>query len=106
MRSGDLDERIELQRTIETNDGGELVLTHETVETVWAKVIFERGAESFESARTNARVTVKFKMRWRDDVQTSWRIGWDGQFYEVVTVDRDKRRLGELWVTCLLVGAR
>lgn len=105
MRSGDLDEQITLQSVESVNNGGELELRTTDVATVWAKVISERGQEGFESARTNARSTVKLQLRFRADVTTEWRILWDGQQYEIVYADRSLRRHGELWLTARVVGA-
>ena len=105
MRSGDLDQVIELQSLTETNVNGELVKTYVMVEIVHAKVISQRGSESFEAARMNARETIRLQLRYRDDVQTSWRLIWQGQSYNIIYVDHSSRRNGGLWITAELSRA-
>lgn len=106
MQTGKLDQRIILQSLAETqNTFGETSLTYTTVATVWGRVISEKGQESFESARVNARETVRIAIRYRDDVTQKWRLQWGGQSYNVVYLDRTMRRQGELWITAELNGA-
>lgn len=105
MQTGKLDQRIVLQELTETNNFGELVQTYTTVATVWADVISQRGAESFEAARINAVETIRVKIRYRDDIMTDWRIQWNGKNYNVIYLDQSERRKGETWMTCEVVGA-
>lgn len=105
MKIGELDQLVTLQSLAETNDEGDLTQAWTTVATVFAKVKSERGTEAFESARVNARETIRVMMRYRSDVTTKWRIEWMSQFYSVTAIDRSGHRKGELWVTAQLVGA-
>ena len=105
MRVGELDQIVELQEPVEANNGGEITLTYNPVESVAALVMSQRGSEAFESARTNARETIRVKLRYRDDVLTTWRLAWMGQNYNIKVVDRSNRRKGELWLTAEVVGA-
>lgn len=100
MDIGKLDERIELQVQTETNNFGEVVKAYVTQATVWAKIISQKGAESFEAARMGSSRAIKVQLRFRDDVKTDWRIIWDGEPYNIVDVDRTMRRDGELWLMC------
>lgn len=106
MFIGKLDQRIELQRMTESNVSGELVRVYTPVETVWGHVLSQRGGESFEAARVNARETIRIQLRYRADVDQTWRLSWAGQLYNVVYVDRTQRRDGELWLTAEVVGAK
>lgn len=99
MRSGDLDQKIKLLKAVEINKQGSLSRQYIPIDDVWCKIISERGNETFESARQNARATIKILMRFRDDVDATWRIQWDGLNYEAIYVDKSLRRNGELWVT-------
>lgn len=105
MRSGELDQLITLQTLLETNDEGDLTREWATVDSVYAKVKSERGQEAFESARVNARETIRVLIRYRSDVTTKWRLEWLEQYYGVTVVDRSGHRQDELWITAQLVGA-
>ena len=105
MKIGDLDQRIELQSLSKTNVSGEITETFTTQATVWAMVISQKGEEAFESARTNAKETIRVKTRYRDDLQITWRVIWMDQAYHLKHIDRSQRRKGELWFTAELIGA-
>lgn len=100
MKTGGLDQRITLQSQSTANVGGEVTKSYTTQATVWGLVISQKGDESFESARMNSRQIIKVKIRYRSDVETTWRVQWMGQSYSVLSVDRSLRRDGELWLMC------
>jgi SPP1 family predicted phage head-tail adaptor len=106
MMSGQLDQRVTLQSLVETqNTFGETVNTYQTIGTVWARVISEKGREAFESARVNARENLRIAIRYREDLNSKSRVQWMGQNYNIVYLDKTLRRDGELWLTLELVGA-
>ena len=105
IQSGELDQRIILQSPTQTNQHGAVTKAWVTVASVWAKVISQRGDEAFQAARDNASETLRILVRYRDDVQTSWRLQWYGQDYNISSVDRSQRRDGKLWLTAKVVGA-
>lgn len=105
MRIGELDQEITLYSLAETNDEGSLDQSLSEVVLVWGKVISQRGSEAFESARINARETIRVQLHYRDDITTKWRLEWMGQKYRIIVVDRSQHRQGELWLTAELVGA-
>ena len=111
MNAGLLDELVYLESPTETNNSGE-------VTTAWADgsgespavpdfamVITEKGNEAFESARRNSDQTIRVKIRYRDDVKTTWRCKWEDQYYYLQSVDRSERREGYLWFTAKNTGA-
>ena len=100
MEIGALDQRVALQELTETNNFGEVVKTYATQATVWAKVVSQKGSESFEAARQGSIRSIKVLIRYRTDIETDWRVSWQGQLYNVVDVDRSLRRDGELWLMC------
>ena len=104
MKTGDLEHRITLQELVETNTQGSLTQAWTTVDTVWAKVISQRGSEAFESARANARETIRIMMRYRE-INIKWRLVWFGQNYHIKHIDRSMVRRGELWITAELSNA-
>lgn len=108
MQIGELDQRILFQSLVETNTSGSLVQAwsqDSPPDEVFAKVITEKGSESFESARINARAMVRVCVRYRADVDEAWRMTWQGQIYYIKTVDRSERRKGWLWFTAECNGA-
>jgi len=105
MQSGNLDQLIKLYSLVETNDRGSLKLTYSLVGKVWAHVMSQRGTEAFEAARTNAKQTIRVKIRYNNSVNVKWKINWEGQDYNIIAIDRSNRRDGELWMTCQVVGA-
>ena len=105
IQAGELTERLELQALRETNTHGEATQTYYTVDTVWGRVIAERGQEAFEAARTTAKAQIRVQIRYRDDVDTTWRVRWFGQAYGISYVDRSARADGALWLTAQVVGA-
>ncbi len=106
MASGDYDEIVQLQSKQEINEGGNLTVGYVTVDSPWAKIISQRGQESLEAARQNARQTIRVKLRHRDDVRIDWRLVWDGQNWNIKYIDNSERRKGHLWLTCEVVGAK
>lgn len=108
MQAGELDQLIEVQAYTEQNDGGALVRSWESFAPkmmIWAKVFAQRGDTAFESARINAKATIRVKVRYRDDIHDHNRIVWMGEAYNIKYIDRSKRRDGELWLTAELNGA-
>lgn len=108
MQTGDLKHEITFQRPVESRDRGAVVITYATdspPDTVFAKVLSERGSEAFESARVNARETVRACVRYRDDVVTKWRFLWRGRAYYVKRVDDSQKEEGWLWVTAECTNA-
>lgn len=88
-----------------TNDFGEVIKDYTTIDTVWGNVISQRGSESFQAARTESTRLIKIKIRYRDDVRTTWRIQWQDENYNIIDVDRSLRRKNELWLMCENVEA-
>lgn len=99
MLSGHLDQRVELySRTEAPNASGEPVPAYTLVGTYFARVVGQKGDESFAAARTEARRTIKVLIRAPNTVAPTWRLGWNGEVYDIVDVDRSKERQGELWL--------
>ena len=105
MLAGKLDKQIVLQSVTVTNDLGSVTETYATVATVFGHVITQKGEEAFESARVNAKETIRVMIRYRADVTVRWRIQYESQTYNIIAIDRSGSRKGELWMTCEAVGA-
>ncbi|MDJ1464942.1 phage head closure protein [Nitratireductor sp. GZWM139] len=74
---GELNRRVTLQepRSISDGQGGEED-GWVNVATVWARIEDLRGLERVEAARLASIVTSHIHIRYRSDVDSSWRIVW------------------------------
>lgn len=93
MRAGQLDRRITLQRRDEeASASGEPRVVWRDVATVWAALVYGKGAERFAAQQVMSEVPVTFRIRyaraWRPT--TLDRIVYDGRDYDI----RDVREIG------------
>lgn len=79
-----LDQRITLQRQLPGQDGlGEVNGAWVDVQDVFAQAQPLRGRELFNAAQMQASVDVRFVVRWRDDIDATWRVLWRGVAHEI-----------------------
>lgn len=100
MQVGRLDQRVTLySRGTPTLDAaGQDAITWVDQGTVWAQRITLRSAEAVAAAQISDDVLVELHIRYRADVGTTWRLEWDGQAYDITSVEpvggrRDRTRL-------------
>lgn len=105
MKIGQLDQQVDLYSHTVLNDFGDVIDSYSLVATVWARVLTQAGSEAFEAARVNAKRTIRVLIRYRTDVNATWKLSWAGDDYYVTAVDRSNRRDDELWLTCQEVEA-
>lgn len=75
MRAGRLNRRIVLQRPTLTQDGaGQAVRGWTDVATVWAALEPARGRRTFDAQKVTADCDVVIRIRFRADVDATWRI--------------------------------
>ena len=87
MRSGELRERVTIQRKAAMQDDfGAEVPTWAAVATVWAKVEMLSGREFIAQGRAEAAVTHKITIRLREDVTPDMRLVWEDQVLGIDTV--------------------
>lgn len=93
MKSEELRHRITLQvlETI-TNENGFEVEAWVDFKDLWAKVENLHGREYFEAAAVQAENTVKFTIRYTDEIDTSMRILFKGNQYNINSIDNIKYR--------------
>lgn len=104
MQIGKLDKIVTLQEKTEVNTSGSIANVWNNVEDIWCDIKTEKGSEAFQSGRLNARALLRIQMRFRPDIDTTHRLVWEGQIYNIIAVDRSHRRQGELWLTAQGVG--
>lgn len=93
---GGMDQRITLQRLVETPDGvGGVVRTWANVASapsVWAKVIAKAGREATDGGRMNSSFVVLFTIYNRDDLTDRDQILWDGVGYNIRSIRKESGR--------------
>lgn len=107
MKVGKLRHQILLQFQKEEQDPQTGVLTHSWADlaTVWASVEPLSAREFVASQATQARVTVRITIRYRDDVVPTLRIIHRGKIYNVEGVLADRESgLEYLTLPCSEVG--
>ena len=100
MGAGKLDRRIQLQASTPTQGtSGQLVDSWSTVATVWAEYMPEQGSESFQSDQRTHMATVKFRIRFRNDVDPKLRVVFETRQYNITDVAEDGARKEYLLLT-------
>lgn len=91
MEIGELRHRITLQRftTIVTENGFD-VETWQDYKTIWASISNLYGREYYQAAAIQVEKTVKFIIRYIEDVDTSTRILFRGKQYHITFIDNMK----------------
>lgn len=91
VKIGNLKHRITFQSLVATtNENGFDVETWVDHKTVWAAVSNLNGREYFAAAAVQAEKTVKFTIRYTDEIDTSMRILFKGKQYNITAIDNIK----------------
>lgn len=89
QRIGDFNQRATLKRPVAVaNDLNEQTPTWETVGCVYTRVEYPRGAsgEGYEGDQQMLVQRVVFVMRFRRDLQVTWRVVFEEQEYDILFV--------------------
>ncbi len=91
MKSEELKHRITLQilETLTSENGFEIE-TWLDFKDLWAAVTNLHGREYFEAAAVQAENTVKFTIRYTDEIETTMRILFKGKQYNITSIDNIK----------------
>ncbi|WP_042833204.1 phage head closure protein [Thermoanaerobacter sp. YS13] len=93
MNIGDMRHRIILQKKVDITDAdGFTTQQWQDVATVWAAVENLSGREYWQAAAVQAENTVKFTIRYRQDLDTSMRIKFRDKYYNIIAIDNIKYR--------------
>ena len=91
MKSEELRHRITLQKLeTGTNDNGFETETWIDFKNLWASISNLHGREYFEAAAVQAENTVKFTIRYTDDIETTMRILFKDKHYNIISIDNIK----------------
>ena len=91
MKSEQLKHRITLQ-ILETaaNDNGFELEIWTDFKDLWAAITNLNGREYFAAAAVQAENTVKFTIRYTDEIDTTMRIIFKGKQYNITSIDNIK----------------
>ena len=93
MRAGRLHHLVTLQRPVfNTAADGERVKTWIDVEDVYAEMNFIRGSEYLTAREQHSNITGRFKIRYRDDIDRTWRVKFEARLFELAS---EPIRLGD-----------
>lgn len=88
IKAGDLRHPITLQRPrTGTNDKGKRVTEWDDVAIVYAAKSDVSGREFYQALAFHAEDTVTFTMRWRDDIDPTWRVKHGAAVYNILEVN-------------------
>ena len=99
MRAGELRHRLTLQQPVETvNDFGETVISYSDVDTVWGAVDPNAGKRYFEAMQANSEIQGAIRLRYRSDIEATWRILYGTRVLQIISIINPKERDQELLV--------
>jgi len=101
---GTLDRRITLRFPVITRDEiGGAIESFADLTNVWASWSAEKGREWFEGDAKQSENVAAFRIRYRADVQTTWRLLYAGALHEIVgkPVEIGRRQYLDLFVRLL-----
>lgn len=95
MNAAKLDRRIQLYQSIQTqNSWGETIYVDSLVDTLYAKVLPVGGRETFFAAQMVPEAVFRITIRYRSDLDTTYKIGFDSKMYDIAYVAEIGRREG------------
>jgi SPP1 family predicted phage head-tail adaptor len=90
---GRMDRRVILKRRTVTRDAmGGILEAWTTIATVWGRRMDTTGREYIAAGHENAERSTRFTIRWRSDVNPSWRLECEGLDYDIVSMTEIGRR--------------
>jgi len=99
MKAGELKDRIELQAPIKSqNSFGEWVETFTTQATVWGAIRPLSGTLLFQSLQANSDISGEVEIRYRTDIQATWRLKIGNRILRIVTIINPENRNEKLWI--------
>jgi SPP1 family predicted phage head-tail adaptor len=96
MNAGRFDELITVEKYTTTTDTntGERLESWSTHSQPWALVEeADNGSEPVNADRREHKTRVHFTVRWDSELNTSMRISWGGNLYNILNVAEKQRRM-------------
>lgn len=91
---GSLDEKVAITQRTKTgvNSANEPVYTNSTLATVSAKIMTKPGREGYEAHQQVASSVQTFLIRYRNDVDSTMWLVWDGENWFINSIEKVGRR--------------
>lgn len=103
ISAGKLSERVGiLAPEVTRNDFGEQVTTYKNIKTIWANVIFQRGAQALVMGEVYLNRSITVTMRNNSMVHDRCRLQWDGKTYGIDSFNRSVHD-GSLTIVATLI---
>jgi SPP1 family predicted phage head-tail adaptor len=99
MKSGDLRHPVDLLKPV-TGTDSRRTTSYVKQATVYAAKSDVSGREFFQAHAVNAEDIVTFTIRWRDDIDTTWRVQHGSDVYNVLEVNHLGYMLDYLRLKC------
>lgn len=108
VASGKLEHRVQLQRNAVTQNPqtGEMVTAWATVATVWADMNYQSVREFVAAGSEQSEVRGYAMIRYRSDVDASWRVLHRGKWFAILGVMPDNETGREHLTLALAEGVR
>ena len=88
IKAGDLKHPIQLQKPVTTrNEKGRAITVWEDVVTVYAGKADVSGREFYVAQAYHAEDVVTFTIRWRDDIEPTWRVKHHGAAFNILEIN-------------------
>jgi len=88
IKAGDLKHPIKLLKPVTTkNEKGKNITTWQDVATVYAGKADVSGREFYAAQAYHAEDVVTFTIRWRDDIEPTWRLKHHNTHYNILEIN-------------------
>lgn len=89
MQVNNLNERITVQSLVKTKQAnGEVTKSWKDEYTIWADAFPMSAGEDYEASSKMVSDNYRFLIRHRDDIDETNRIGFEGRFYDVKSINQ------------------
>ena len=100
MRASELCHRVLIQSNEPTRDEN----NHETpvwsdYKTLWAKIDFLSVKDAIQAKAAGSQTIARLKLRKRDDIDSSMRVLFDGQTFQIVSPPKPDNENGRIYMT-------
>jgi SPP1 family predicted phage head-tail adaptor len=108
VAAGNLRDRVQLQRkaTTQSPTTGEMLVSWATVATVWADMHYQSVREFVAASAEQSEVRGYAMIRFRSDVDATWRLYYRGRYYAILGVMPDNESGREHLTLALAEGVR
>ena len=103
ITAGRLSERVDiLMPEVSRSETGEQTIDYVNKKTIWANVVFQRGAQALVAGDVFLNRSVVVTMRDNRLITERCRLGWDGKIYSIESFNRSKKD-GSITITASVV---